>query len=128
MVNVICSTGGGGGGVGYGDRRPPGGGIGASRQGASGFTDARTNRGNYGNFNEESGGGSGREWGSRGGGGGPPRSQGGPPRPTRDGERKSYQDSYPKEPPPGKIGFFFLSRPFCFPFFFPNDLFNKLEK
>ncbi|XP_043272675.1 eukaryotic translation initiation factor 4H-like [Venturia canescens] len=96
--------GGPGGGSGYGDRRPQGGRMNSGRPGGPSYNDARTNRGNYGSFNEDVGGGSGREWGSRGGGGsGGPRSQGGP-RPNRDGERKSYQDSYPKEPPPDTTG------------------------
>jgi hypothetical protein len=80
--------------TGYGDRGPHGG----SRQGNDRW-DSRSNRGNYGQFNEDAGGGN-RDWSrsasSRSYSNKPPLRGSGP-------DRKSYhEDLYQKDaPPPG---------------------------
>lgn len=91
---------------GYNDRSSRGGG----RTGSS--FEPRGNRGNYGNFNEESGGGS-REWSRGGGGAGRTSSYGNRDAPRGEGprtggprggaERKPFNEDI-KEPPPGALG------------------------
>ncbi|KAK2581167.1 hypothetical protein KPH14_007974 [Odynerus spinipes] len=79
---------------GYSDRGPHGGG----RQGTG--WDSRSNRGNYGQFNEDSSGGS-REWprdASRSYGTRPPPARGAGP------ERKFQDEAYQKDPPPDTSG------------------------
>lgn len=81
------------------------------RPGGGFSNEPRGNRGNYGHFNEDGGS---REWsrggavGPGGGGGRPGGSSSFSGRPSRGGERKSYQDdAYMKEPAPGLYYYLF---------------------
>ncbi|XP_066597469.1 eukaryotic translation initiation factor 4H-like isoform X2 [Prorops nasuta] len=78
----------------YNDRGPQD----RGRQGSSWDSrgDSRGNRGNYGQFNDDSGSG-GRDWSRSGGGGVGARSYG--RLPPRGGPDRKYDDSYQKDPP-----------------------------